>query len=431
MRRRRRRRHGILAAAVGLGAWVLPATAQAAPPPNDPFAARTTVTALPFSETLSTEEATTEPGEPHPECGEIGKTVWYEFTPGTDMVLGANTLASDFDTLTAVWTGNQVGALTPVACSDGSSTVFAAEAGTTYVIQVGGWFGDAGQLAFRLREVEAGLISGTVTESGSGTPLRNICVEIDDVDLPGFSFTSTDEAGGYEVPLRPGAYVLRFSDECDDSSDHQSEWYDDAKDLGEATEVRVTSSVHTTNIDAALDPACPGWGFLDANHIIGTDGPDVLVGGSEKDILCGLGGNDRVRGGRGPDILIGEAGRDKLIGGDGRDSLSGDTGRDQLLGGGGPDFLEGGNGRDRLRGGAEHDRMFGDAGDDEVSGGGDDDYIEGEKGSDDLSGGSGDDELLGKSGDDTMKGGPGKDLCDGDEGHDAAGRTCERTEEVP
>lgn len=422
---------------VGLPGWLaavlllIPSPALAAPPGNDNFAARTTVTALPFTETLSTEEATTEPGEPESDCGPIGRTVWYEFTPAADVILGANTLGSDFDTLTAVWTGSQLGSLTAVVCSDAFSTVFAADAGTTYLIQVGGWDGEAGQLSFRLREVDAGFISGTVTEAGTDTPLRHVCVEISDVDFDAFTFETTDDAGGYRVPVRPGAYVVYFLDGCDASSDHQSEWYEDAKDLGAATEVTVSSSVDASNIDAALDPACPGWGFRNATHVIGTDGPDVLVGGPGDDVLCGLGGKDRIRGEGGRDILIGDVGRDRLVGGDGTDYLSSDTGRDRLFGGDGSDLLEGGNGRDRLVGGAERDRMFGDAGDDEVFGGGDDDYIEGEKGSDDLSGGGGDDKLLGKSGDDTMNGGAGKDLCDGDEGDDRAGPTCERTKDVP
>jgi Ca2+-binding RTX toxin-like protein len=421
----------IVAALVAVLVWAIPTAAVAAPPPNDAFAARTTIATLPYADTQSTLEATEEPGEPSPNCGPMGKTIWYQFTPVADSILGANTLGSDFDTLTAVWTGGQVGSLTAVACSDGFSTVFAADAGTTYLVQVGGWDGDAGQLSFRLREVDAGFISGTVTETGTGVPLGDTCVDVRDLDFGTFSFTLTDETGGYEVPVRPGAYVVGFFDECDDSNDHKSEWYDDVETLGAATEVSVTSSADASNINAMLDPACPGWGFRNATHVIGTDGPDVLVGGPGDDVLCGLGGNDRIRGEGGRDVLIGDVGRDKLVGGDGADFFSGDTGHDELFGGNGADFIQGGNGQDRLRGGAEHDRMFGDAGNDQMSGGGDNDYIEGEKGSDDLSGGSGDDKLLGKSGDDTMNGGAGKDLCDGDEGHDEAAPTCERTKDVP
>lgn len=420
-----------------LSGWIaallllIPSPAVAAPPGNDAFAARTTIAAVPFAETLSTAEATTEPGEPHPRCGEIGNTVWYQFTPGTDMVLGANTFGSNFDTLTAVWTGSQLDALTPVTCADYGSAVFRAAAGTTYLIQVGGWYGDSGELSFRLREVDAGFISGTVTETGTGRPLRRICVDTFDIDFGVYSFTTTDDAGRYEVPVRPGAYVVYFYDDCDDSSDHQGEWYDNVDSMRDATEVTVSASADATNIDAALDRACPGWGYASGTHIIGTDGPDVLVGGTDRDIICGLAGKDRIRGSEGNDILIGDEGRDKLIGGDDRDALYGVSGRDQLIGGKERDFLTGGNGRDLLRGGADRDLVLGDAGNDELSGGADDDHVVGQKGADELSGGSGHDKLRGNDGDDRMNGGPGKDECEGGDGQDVAARSCERTEEVP
>jgi RTX calcium-binding nonapeptide repeat (4 copies) len=406
-------RGGLLSA---VAATLLVATAGpagAAPPSNDNFAARTTIPAVPFTEVTNTTEATREPGEPDPACGPMGRTVWYEYTHPTDTVLGASALGSDFDTLTAVWTGGSLGALTPVACSDDFSAVFRAEAGTTYLIQAGGFEGDAGTLSFRLREVDAGVITGTVTEAGTGLPLRDTCVEIDDVDLPNFNFEFTDSAGRFEVAVRPGAYVVFFSDECDRSNDHQPEWYDNARTFVEADEVVVPSKAEVSGIDAALEPACPGFGFMGGEHVIGTEGPDKMMGGPGNGVFCGFGGADLIRGGGGSDTLLGQEGRDRLSGGDGGDSL------------------HGGNGRDRLGGGATRDRMFGDAGDDELSGGAGNDFMEGEIGSDQLSGGDDDDKLKGSKGDDALNGGPGKDVCEGFKGQDTAGPSCERTTDVP
>jgi Ca2+-binding RTX toxin-like protein len=423
--------------------------AAAAPPPNDHFASRTTIPAVPFSEVVSTLEATTEPAEPSPACGPIGKTVWYEYTPPADTVLGASTAGSGFDTLTGIWTGSSLGALTPVACSDSSRTVFGADGGTTYLIQLGGWEGDAGTLSFRLREVDAGFISGTVTEAGTGMPLDDICVDISDADLPNTVFESTDSAGHYRVAVRPGTYVVFFEDQCDESSDHRSEWYDDAHAFAQATEVVVASKTEVSGIDAALELACPGFGSFQGEHLIGTDGPDHLTGGPGADVFCGFRGDDRFHGEGGRDFAVGDEGRDRLFGGDGSDSLHGGPGRDRLAGGtggddvsgrggsdklsggGDTDFMAGGSGRDRLAGGPEHDRMFGDTGDDQMSGGAANDFLEGEKGSDRLFGGGGDDNLHGKDGDDGLRGGPGKDLCNGDEGQDTAGPSCERTKDVP
>lgn len=79
----------------------------------------------------------------------------------------------------------------------------------------------------------------------------------------------------------------------------------------------------------------------------GTPGPDVLVGGHEDDVLCGLGGGDILIGGPGHDHLIGGDGPDLLVGGPGNDELDGGQGRDLLLGGPGADELDGGPGADR------------------------------------------------------------------------------------
>lgn len=70
---------------------------------------------------------------------------------------------------------------------------------------------------------------------------------------------------------------------------------------------------------------------------VGTDGNDLLVGGSYRELLRGLDGNDTLRGGAGPD---------RLEGGDGNDVLQGETGSDRLVGGPGNDQIDGGSGRD-------------------------------------------------------------------------------------
>jgi RTX calcium-binding nonapeptide repeat (4 copies) len=387
--------------------------AAAAPPTNDNFATRTTIPAVPFTEVLSTAEATTEPGESDPACGPIGKTVWYQYTPPADVVLGASTLGSDFDTLLGVWTGTSFGSLSPVTCADTLHTVFEARAGTTYLIQVGGWAGEAGTLSFRLREVDAGVISGTVTDSDTGGPLNRICVEISDADFDVFFFESTNPAGEYRVPVRPGAYLVFFSDQCDQSNDHRSEWYQDASTLEQADEVVVLGPGEVPNIDAALEPSCPGFGDTLRDQVIGTQGPDHLVGGPQAEVFCGFGGADRINGNGGSDWLFSDEGRDRLSGGEGAD------------------FLSGGDGGDRLQGGDTRDRLFGDAGDDGLSGGGGNDYMEGELGSDRLLGGGDDDKLKGSRGDDALSGGPGKDLCDGFKGDDLFAPSCEQTRDGP
>lgn len=342
----------ILAAALGLGLWSIPAAAQAVPPPNDAFAARTTVAAIPYDDAQSTLEATTEPGEPSSQCGPVGKSVWYRFTPATDVVLRADTLGSDFDTVLAVWTGGDLASLSPVSCSDDvinaqSIAVFAAEAGVTYVFQVGGYVDAAGALTFRLREVDAGAISGAVTDEGTGAPLPNVCVDVVDADFFSFNTTVTDAAGEYRVPVRSGSYKVVFYDWCDELNDHRSEWYDGKADIESADEVEVTAPAVVGGIDGSLTASCPGFGDFTLPQFIGTPGADTFVGGNGSEVFCGLGGADRIRG---------AGARDRIIGGRGDDRLSGGPGSDYVFGGPGDDRLGGGRDRDTCGGGPGEDR---------------------------------------------------------------------------
>jgi hypothetical protein len=125
-------------------------------PPNDAFAAATTVSSFPAQFTATTTGATTEAGEPTTlNCAGttkiIGKTVWYTFTaPGTAN-LTIDTLGSNYDTILAVYSGSAIGGLTQVACNDdfiASSTQsrvnVALAAGVTYKVQVGGFVGNTG-----------------------------------------------------------------------------------------------------------------------------------------------------------------------------------------------------------------------------------------------------------------------------------------------
>lgn len=390
----------VLGLAFGL-LLVLPSAARAAPPANDVFAARHTVPAVPFEQSLTTAEATTEPNEPQSPCGgQIGKTVWYQYTPPSDVVLKADTRGSDYDTLLAVWTGADLGSLTHVGCSDDvfgfeSRVLFLAEGGTTYLFQVGGFRGAAGGLHFILEPVDAGAISGIVTDQGSGMPLAGVCVDVYDADFFSISGDLTDGAGRYVVPVRSGRYLVNFYDSCDESNDHLTEWYDNRPDFQTADAVEVVGTSELGGIDAALAASCPGMGDFSGPHFIGTPGADTFVGGDEAEVFCGLDGGDRISGGGGDDFISGGDGRDRQRGGQGRD------------------FLEGGGGGDRLSGGGKNDLMFGDEGDDRLGGGG------------------GNDDLFGEKGSDRLGGGGGRDFCDGGKDRDRANRSCERTDEIP
>ena len=158
------------------------------PPPakgNDDFAGAVVIAEpLPYGNKQDTTGATLQLGEPRP-CAGIGRTVWYSFTPSTDLLLTADTLGSNYDTALAAYTGTSLAALSTVACNDDffsllSRVEFVASAGVTYHFQVGGFFGSSGNLVFNLAGEPPPTPTPTPTpcetpgkvpfDSGCGTP---------------------------------------------------------------------------------------------------------------------------------------------------------------------------------------------------------------------------------------------------------------------
>jgi len=128
---------------------------------------------------------------------------------------------------------------------------------------------------------------------------------------------------------------------------------------------------------ATAPPALAGASCLgEPATIVGTAGPDELVGTPERDVIQAKNGDDEVRS---------LSGRDKVCLG---------AGDDTLLAGRGFDFGLGGGGDDLMKGGSQSDHFFGERGDDVLRGQG------------------GSDQLTGEEGFDRAIGGPGVDGCD-------------------
>jgi hypothetical protein len=115
--------------------------ALAAPgPSNDRIAGATVITALPFSDTVSTTKATTDPEEAAASqpCLDFGapaveKGVWYTYTASRDITLLVDTLASDYTTGIAVYNGAP-SASTFVTCAPGRLTTSVAAGQTVYLL---------------------------------------------------------------------------------------------------------------------------------------------------------------------------------------------------------------------------------------------------------------------------------------------------------
>ena len=127
---------------VGLGA----APAYAAAPSNDDPSSPTVITTLPFTETLDTTEATTQPEEPT-SCN-YGRSVWYSFTAPEQMRVALNTAGSDYPTVIAVFRGSPTNT-NLVVCEGGSPArvSLGLVAGETYHFMVSG---SGGVLTFNM-----------------------------------------------------------------------------------------------------------------------------------------------------------------------------------------------------------------------------------------------------------------------------------------
>lgn len=96
--------------------------------------------------------ATKQSGEPDHADNSGGSSVWFRWTaPGTGQ-FSFSTSGSDFDTLLAVYTGNNVNNLNPVASNDDanfdltSAVSILATSGTTYRVAIDGFDGETGAL---------------------------------------------------------------------------------------------------------------------------------------------------------------------------------------------------------------------------------------------------------------------------------------------
>jgi len=144
-----RLRRLVVVSVAGLLFALLNVPAALAQPANDDFDTPTVISALPFTDSISTVDATVAADDPF--CNSSEHTVWYSFTPTQDGPIRADTFGSDYDTNLAVYTGSR-GGLSEIACAFFPPQVtFNAAANTTYFFMVGSTFGvPGGNLVFNV-----------------------------------------------------------------------------------------------------------------------------------------------------------------------------------------------------------------------------------------------------------------------------------------
>ena len=158
---------GTLAVLVLVFSSTEPASAGPPLPSNDDFAGAIVIGSLPYTNTESTQGATEELGEPlTSSCSSetMATTVWYTFTPSTDLLMQADTFGTDFPHVGVIYSGNDLASLTPVGCLglafgaplfNHGFDIFIASAGVTYYFQIGSCTdpacGTGGILTFNLQ----------------------------------------------------------------------------------------------------------------------------------------------------------------------------------------------------------------------------------------------------------------------------------------
>ena len=277
------------------------------PPANDDFAGATAVSGVPFSDSVDTLAATTEPNEPAPSCSEVvANTVWYRFSPTTDMVVMADTEGTDFlFAMLGVYQGSSLSDLTQVACSvpflSASALAFEAHAGETYFLQAGALdlraidehepAEPAGMLTRRMSQ-EGGSVGGF--DTSGGTLVLNLkTYAIPACPAPQFSFE--DPAGdtlGVEQPQHDIVSV-------DGSFDAENlclrvELADPFDPVGLAARINIdTDSDSRTRMGFVRHP-CPGLTGLGVDKsagFLGDSGLLVTIGSfaPAQDFVLGFG----------------------------------------------------------------------------------------------------------------------------------------------
>ena len=129
-------------------------------PANDNFANAEVIASLPFNNSVDVTNATKEPGEPS-NCGNgpNGQSLWYSFTPATNMVISADTAVVVSSLLISRFSNQQDPASKGLAVVRngcfGQSLTFNAQAGTTYYIQAEWGSSGAGNLQLNLQAIPA------------------------------------------------------------------------------------------------------------------------------------------------------------------------------------------------------------------------------------------------------------------------------------
>ncbi len=147
-------------------------------PVNDFFVKATVITNTAGTNSVNTQNATRESGEPNHAGSLASKSAWWSFTAPQDGVLTLSTSNSTFDTVLAIYQGNSVSQLTNVASNDDayegapggfSQIVQPVKSNQTYRIAVDGYDAQSGVVFLTYDFNQATLFHVTIASTMGGT----------------------------------------------------------------------------------------------------------------------------------------------------------------------------------------------------------------------------------------------------------------------
>lgn len=206
-----------LSALIAIGA----STAVAAAPANDSVQSPVEITGVPFHYEENTSEATADPADGGCGAEQDLATVWFRFTPQTDMFVTFDTSASDYSNGVNLYV-EDAGSLTLIACS--FPPLFAQlSAGVTYFVMVAACCEgvNGGNLVLDVQEVPPPPeITLSIDPSGSVEPKTGVATISGVLDCSENSFAFV----GVDVQQRKGRSLFHGGAGTDFECDGPTPW---------------------------------------------------------------------------------------------------------------------------------------------------------------------------------------------------------------
>jgi hypothetical protein len=320
-------------------------------PPNDDFAAATTLEGFPTSGVQGRSSdhgaATREPGEPAHEGSSptssppsAEESVWFSWKAPADGPVRVRQCGASG--VLGVYTGDRVDALTRVATRHSSGSGASGRGGC------------------------GSMVGGSVLIDASAGQVYRIAV----TTSGSFQLFVENQVTVASVGRQPFFLYTAFPGQADDVKLRLVGAGADRALLLQASGMTAANGCHADASSGGLRCPVPGKAAVgvDIDLRDGNDRADVRLPGRGRSSGEGE-PYRRVDGGEGDDTLTGSAGFYSLNAGWRREvTLLGGPGADRLRGAWGYDRLQGGPGRDRIDGGAGSDRLDGGRGDDRLVG---------------------------------------------------------------